>query len=248
MDIYSFGIVLWEIVTGERPLRGQTRELRCSSLYRAITLSQRTSCRIPLEDGVFPGEAQFSFSKFEETHETENLAEKLQSGTPPECPIIATAAHFTGIRQSPVECRACAARKTVYVIFNGTLRAVLCFFSRSFNNPSWVTSLQCYKPEFPGQRILRGNKLALLPASGSNRRFLQRQHARPATGTASPVHPRRGTHSVGPVTSRCSQQFHFSQPPRCHILLPGGRCPLTVGKGAHAGTGCPRSARRGWTR
>lgn len=30
-QIFSFGVVLWEIVTGERPLRGQTRELRCAS-------------------------------------------------------------------------------------------------------------------------------------------------------------------------------------------------------------------------
>ena len=29
LQIFSFGVVLWEIVTGERPLRGQTRELRC---------------------------------------------------------------------------------------------------------------------------------------------------------------------------------------------------------------------------
>ncbi len=28
-DIYSFGIVLWEIVSGEQPVRGQLRDVRC---------------------------------------------------------------------------------------------------------------------------------------------------------------------------------------------------------------------------
>jgi serine/threonine protein kinase len=28
-DIYSYGILLWEICSGEQPVRGQLRDLRC---------------------------------------------------------------------------------------------------------------------------------------------------------------------------------------------------------------------------
>ncbi len=41
-DIYSFGVVLWEIVTGERPVRGQLRDVRvpeeCPPEARALML------------------------------------------------------------------------------------------------------------------------------------------------------------------------------------------------------------------
>jgi hypothetical protein len=36
-QIFSFGVVLWELVTGERPLRGQTRELRCVPVVASVT-------------------------------------------------------------------------------------------------------------------------------------------------------------------------------------------------------------------
>ena len=32
VDIYSFGVVLWELATCERPQRGRMRELRCAGL------------------------------------------------------------------------------------------------------------------------------------------------------------------------------------------------------------------------
>lgn len=33
-DIYSLGVVFWEIATNERPIRGQLREVKCDLLPR----------------------------------------------------------------------------------------------------------------------------------------------------------------------------------------------------------------------
>lgn len=30
VDIYSFGVLLWELATAERPMRGQRRDVRCA--------------------------------------------------------------------------------------------------------------------------------------------------------------------------------------------------------------------------
>ena len=41
-DIFSFGVVLWEICTAERPTRGRMRELRC-----ALTSCKACQCQWP---------------------------------------------------------------------------------------------------------------------------------------------------------------------------------------------------------
>ena len=45
-DIFSFGVLLWELVTGENPRRGKLRDLRCVTLfYHTFTSLASSSVR-----------------------------------------------------------------------------------------------------------------------------------------------------------------------------------------------------------
>ena len=42
VDIYSFGVLLWELATAERPMRGQRRDVRCAQrlIWLAVQFCQ----------------------------------------------------------------------------------------------------------------------------------------------------------------------------------------------------------------
>lgn len=64
-DVYSMGIVLWEIVTGEMPVRGQLRDprcvearrggVRCAALLHSSACSGAALLRLPRTHAPKPG-------------------------------------------------------------------------------------------------------------------------------------------------------------------------------------------------
>lgn len=45
VDMYSFGVIMWELVTGEQPRRGMLREIKYASLY--LNQKRLSACFLP---------------------------------------------------------------------------------------------------------------------------------------------------------------------------------------------------------
>ena len=47
VDIFSYGVVLWELVTGESPVRGRLRPVRCVPRFSILRVRQMMALPLP---------------------------------------------------------------------------------------------------------------------------------------------------------------------------------------------------------